>query len=234
MEGTNRDRALREAKESRKTVEPQYDACMEAEPVTLGPMASEAYRRDPKRLAFTLARYKFVSKMLAGMDTVAEVGCGDGFGSRIVAEEVRRLDLYDFDKAWKESSERATGCEFRVHDIVRSGTLPMQPYDAIFMLDVAEHIPSQLSDVAMYNVARSLTSLGVAIIGCPSLESQAYASKQSLEGHVNCRTAAALRSDLLHFFGNVFVFSMSDEVVHTGFFPMAQYLIAVCAAPSRE
>jgi hypothetical protein len=27
----------------------------------------------------------------------------------------------------------------------------------------------------------------------------------------------------------VFLFSMNDEVVHTGFYPMAHYLFAVCA-----
>ena len=30
-------------------------------------------------------------------------------------------------------------------------------------------------------------------------------------------------------FHTVFVFSMNDEVVHTGFFPMANYLLAVCS-----
>jgi hypothetical protein len=30
------------------------------------------------------------------------------------------------------------------------------------------------------------------------------------------------------YFHAVFLFSMNDEVVHTGFAPMAHYLIAVC------
>ena len=30
------------------------------------------------------------------------------------------------------------------------------------------------------------------------------------------------------FFHNVFVFSMNDEVIHTGFQPMAHYLWTVC------
>jgi hypothetical protein len=38
--------------------------------------------------------------------------------------------------------------------------------------------------------------------------------------------------DLLgrHFY-NVFLFSMNDEVVHTGFFPMAQYILGLACSP---
>jgi hypothetical protein len=45
---------------------------------------------------------------------------------------------------------------------------------------------------------------------------------------VNCKTAKDLRQLMQKFFHNVFIFSMNDEVVHTGFHPMAHYLFAVC------
>jgi len=32
-------------------------------------------------------------------------------------------------------------------------------------------------------------------------------------------------------FENVFLFSMNDEVVHTGFTPLAHYLFALCVGP---
>ena len=34
-------------------------------------------------------------------------------------------------------------------------------------------------------------------------------------------------------FHNVFLFSMNDEVVHTGFSPMAHYLLALCCTKRR-
>jgi hypothetical protein len=68
---------------------------------------------------------------------------------------------------------------------------------------------------------------GIAIFGMPSLESQSYASPQSKAGHVNCKSGDALRAVLERYFHTVFVFSMNDEVVHTGFYPMAHYLLAV-------
>jgi len=69
----------------------------------------------------------------------------------------------------------------------------------------------------------------VCIIGTPSLESQAYASKASKEGHVNCKSAPDLKELMQRHFHNVFLFSMNDEVVHTGFHPLAHYLFALCS-----
>src|SRR5262249_47894355 len=36
------------------------------------------------------------------------------------------------------------------------------------------------------------------------------------------------------YFAHVFIFSMNDEVVHTGFSPMAHYLFALCSVPKWE
>ena len=55
------------------------------------------------------------------------------------------------------------------------------------------------------------------IIGTPSLESQAYASPPSKAGHINCKSGDELKALLSSYFHNVFLFSMNDEVVHTGF-----------------
>src|SRR5215510_6407198 len=64
----------------------------------LGLMTSWAYLDDPKRLAFTFSRYKFVAKMLSGCEHVLEVGCGDAFATRIVVQEVKSVTAIDFDE----------------------------------------------------------------------------------------------------------------------------------------
>jgi len=76
-----------------------------------------------------------------------------------------------------------------------------------------------------------LKKSGCTIIGIPSLESQAYASPGSREGHVNCKSGITLQTLLLQYFDHVFLFSMNDEVVHTGFSKMAHYLLALCVNP---
>jgi hypothetical protein len=195
-------------------------------------MASQTWRDDPKKFGIMLARYKFAAKMFEGIKgPVAEIGCADGFGARIVHQMVEGpLHLYDVEEAWLDSFT-AANLQFWTHDITRA-PLPHGPssmrYRAIYMLDVYEHIEPVREHTALSNICRSLTADGVFLIGTPSLESQVYASAISKAGHVNCKTGEGLRRLLLAFFDNVFMFGMNDEVIHTGFLPMAHYLFALC------
>ena len=59
------------------------------------------------------------------------------------------------------------------------------------------------------------------------LAASEHASASSREGHVNLKSAETLRELLARRIHNVFSFSMNDEVVHTGYAPMAHYLFAV-------
>ena len=211
--------------------EPQYAPAFNEPPVTLGPMASHSYRHDPKHLGFTLARYKFVAKMLAGFHSVAEFGCGDGFGAAVVRQAVGVLRLYDFDphcvaaasKMVPDSAGVAAVC-----DITEPDSTLGRFADAVYMIDVIEHLDSRSERHALRNIQRMLWPPGVLIIGTPSLESQTYASPQSKAGHVNCRSGDALKSDMLKYFNTVFLFGMNDEMLHVGFAPMCHYLFAVC------
>ena len=193
-------------------------------------MASQAWYDDPKRLGFTLARYKFVAKMLSGSQHVLEVGCADAFGTRVVVQEVKKLTAVDFDPVFVEDtnarmSERWV-FECRVHDML---TGPVKgDFDAAYALDVLEHILPENEERFLRNMAQPLRPQGVMIIGMPSLESQPYASPLSKEGHVNCKTMPDLKALMQRFFTNVFTFSMNDEVVHTGYHKMAHYLFALC------
>jgi 2-polyprenyl-3-methyl-5-hydroxy-6-metoxy-1,4-benzoquinol methylase len=103
-----------------------------------------------------------------------------------------------------------------------------EDFDGVYAVDVIEHI--QVDDELQFvgNMAASLNPRGVALLGSPSIQSQAYASPPSKAGHVNCKDAPGLKRLMSHFFHNVFIFSMNDEVVHTGFHPMAHYLWALC------
>lgn len=218
--------------------ERQYDKLLDTAAQGIeyfGLMSNDTWKNDPKRLMIAMARYKFVSKMLADKFKVAEVGCGDGFYSRIVKQAVGELWLYDFDKIFIDEVYRRKNKDFpvaaRVHDIVKWGPLEETPFDAIYSLDVMEHIPEDDEYKYLFNIARSLKPSGVFIVGMPSLESQPYASPQSKIGHVNCMSGDDLKMKLEKVYQNVFLFSMNDEVIHTGFYPMAHYLMAICTGP---
>jgi len=202
----------------------------------LGLMSSSRWETDPKTLLFSLARYKFVAKMLRGKSRVLEIGCGDGFQSRIVRQEVQSLTISDFDPAFIEDFRaRNQGTEWETHTLVHDfvvGELN-ETFDSAYALDVLEHIEPAVEHQFLANVCGSLNRNGVLIIGMPSLESQRYASEQSKIGHINCKTGLDLRATMEQHFENVFCFSMNDEVVHTGFAPMAHYLFALCVSPRK-
>jgi 2-polyprenyl-3-methyl-5-hydroxy-6-metoxy-1,4-benzoquinol methylase len=218
----------------KKTKEPQYQAILdkfdEKGLESLGLMTSQAWDDDPKRLAFTLARYKFVAKMMGGRQHVLEVGCADAFGTRIVRQEVSQLTAVDFDPVFVEDVNRRMHAKWHfncfAHDLL-TGPVPGR-FDGVYALDVLEHIQPQNEAVFLQNMVASLGPHGVAVVGIPSLESQAYASEISRAGHVNCKSMPDLKSLLQEYFFNVFTFSMNDEVVHTGYHKMAHYLMALC------
>jgi len=221
-----------------KTREPQYQKHVELSEnkglTQLGILMNAAWEGDPRRLLFTLARYKFVAKMLSGMRRVLEVGCGDAFGTRLVRQEVETICAVDFDPIFvKDIADRIHRekwgrweIEVKQHDML-TGPL-LDDFDAAYSLDVFEHISKKDEDVFLKNIVDSLNKNPVLIIGIPSLQSQVYASEGSKQGHVNCKDGEELRRILSKYFYHVFMFSMNDEVVHTGYYPMAQYLLALC------
>lgn len=219
--------------DSLKTREPQYQVCVDAASErgyeTLGLRGSESWYQDPKHLVFRLSRYKFVSKMLAGRSSVLEVGCGDAFGTRIVQAEVGKLTAIDFDPVFVEDVRKRMVARWQfdvfVHDMLQGPVAG--EFDAVYSLDVLEHIEPAVETVFLQNAFAPLDANGAAIIGLPSLESQPYASAQSKAGHVNCKSAPDLKKLMSEFFHNVFIFSMNDEVVHTGFHKMANYVFAI-------
>ncbi|EKD74398.1 MAG: hypothetical protein ACD_44C00469G0008 [uncultured bacterium] len=219
------------------TREPQYNAQIEMKEkkglASLGLSTNLDWRRDPKRVLFLLARYKFVSKMLAGKSNVLEIGCGDAFGTRIVLDEVGAIDAIDFDPIFVQdiNSRMEKDWEFTciTHDMLSSKM--NKRYDAAYAIDVFEHIAQEDEQIFLNNVISSLTREGVLILGMPSLQSQKYASEGSKIGHVNCKDEPELRKLLTKNFQHVFLFSMNDEVVHTGFYMMAHYYFALCVSP---
>ena len=219
-----------------ETREPQYQRCLELRDqfglAQLGLMANQTWCDDPRRLVFMLARYKFVAQMLAGRGHVLEAGCGDAFGTRIVQQNVDKVMVVDFDPVLlddvKSRIDPRWPLECREHDLL-SGPVPGD-FDAAYSLDVIEHIPAEDEDRFVANLAGSISEHGVLVVGSPSLESQEYASAPSRAGHVNCKTGPQYRELFLRHFHNVFLFSMNDEVVHTGFAAMAHYRFALCCS----
>ena len=208
-----------------------------ADQLTLGPWTSFSFYRDAKHRCFVLSRYKFVSKMLAGKNQVLEIGCGDGFGFPIVAQAVNNLDGIDVDDRLIEGNRERmswiTNGRFYKHSIVDGifeherpsfGGLISGPYDAAFSIDVIEHLDPEIEPPFMENIVGSLSPNAVYIMGTPNKYAEEYASPESKVQHINLHTAASLKALMDRYFVNTFSFGQNDEVVHTGFDKMCNYL----------
>lgn len=204
--------------------------------VRLGTATAQDYIHDPKHIVFVASRYKFAAKMVAGLDRVIEVGCGDAFGAPIIAQGVGRLICTDIDEETLKSN--AMRCapfkniSFEYFDFRKNSF--REPADAVCLVDVIEHVYPEEETSFLANLVRSLTDHGVALFGTPNITAEVHSSPNSRRGHVNLKDHKTLRHSLAPHFHNIFLFSMNDEVLHTGFYPMAHYLWALCAGPRRQ
>jgi 2-polyprenyl-3-methyl-5-hydroxy-6-metoxy-1,4-benzoquinol methylase len=233
MRGIMKDTSKLEIKEKQYSF--MVEQINEKGPVNLTCRASSMWRTDPKLLSFTLARHKFVAKMLNGYSQVLEIGCGDGFASRLLHDCVKDLYSIDFDEWFineaQKNADPSWPVKFQVHDILSRPYVSEKKtlFDAAFSLDVIEHIEPKFEDLFLLNIAKSIKIGGVFVCGSPSLESQTYASQASKDGHVNCKNGNDLKILISNYFDHTFLFGMNDEVLHTGFTPMCHYnfIIAV-------
>lgn len=221
--------------------DPIYQECIQIEKEKgkglLGLSSNTSWTEDPKRLVFLLSRYKFVAKMLDGAKEVIEIGCGDGFASRIVAQHVQSLTISDYDPVFIDNalSIRSDSWKYEccVHDILESSLEPKK-FTAAYSLDVLEHFSEDKEHAFFSNICRSLSKDGIFIVGMPSINSQKFANHRAKIGHVNCKSLPELKRKCEFYFENCFGFSMNDEVVHTGFHEMANYILVLCCSPKEK
>ena len=199
--------------------------------IELGPWTSYSLLNDPRHMSFVLARYKFASKMMKQGGSVLEVGCGDAFGAAIVNQNASDYVGIDVDERLiSDNNCRLQAIEhmhFILHDITNS---PMsKKFDTVFNIDVLEHLDAGIEEKFLKNSIDSLDDHGIYICGTPSIYSKDHASERSSIQHINLKSAPEKKKLFEKYFNFVWIFSMNDEVVHTGYYPMAHYLFAVCA-----
>lgn len=208
---------------------PNYD---KEQTVQFGPYFSTYFRTDPKHLAFTLSRYKFIAKMAQKKGSIIELGCSEGLGTALLKENATRVLGVDFDHRtikWAKGHHADEIVSFVESDILDSN---FGIFDTVVSLDVIEHIYPENEHLFVRTVINNLADNGIAIIGTPNITAEKYASRN--DQHVNLFDSERLESLFKTVFHNVFSFGMNDEVIHTGFSPMCHYLFVVCANPKQQ
>lgn len=198
------------------------------QPILFGRHLAHWYYESPRRLLHSMAYYKFASKLIGPRKRVLDVGCGEGIGTWLLAVENGTALGVDLDANAIACAQRNfpdPRIRFARADFL---TMPADQWDAVVNFDLVEHIlPANLGPF-WRKLADHLAHDGIAVIGTPNITSDQYAGPVARAGHVNLYSGQRLEAELREYFHHVFLFAANDEVVHTGFLPMAHYLIAVC------
>jgi 2-polyprenyl-3-methyl-5-hydroxy-6-metoxy-1,4-benzoquinol methylase len=194
----------------------------------LGRHVGHWFRHSPRRLLHAMSYYKFASKMIGHGKTVLDVGCGEGIGTWLLAVENGTAKGVDLDDDAIRVATANYGHDPRIsfacEDFLAGEP---KPWDAVVNFDVIEHILPDHVGGFWQRIADSLVHDGIAIVGTPNVTSDPYASPITRAGHVNLYSGDRLAEEMGRYFHHVFLFAANDEVVHTGFLPMAHYLIAM-------
>ncbi|MBI3251410.1 MAG: methyltransferase domain-containing protein [Candidatus Andersenbacteria bacterium] len=204
------------------------------EAVTFGPYFSYQLKHSPRHILFSLSYHKFAAKMIGQGKTILDVGSSEGLGTMLLADGAKRVLGIDIDGPAIEVAGRNFGggaVEFKRADILTDSLGEM--FDGVVSFDVIEHIYPERAALYIKKIAQALHDDGVAIIGTPNIAGDRYASETTRAGHVNLYDAERLKREMAEYFRHVFLFSVNDEMVHTGFTPMAHYLLAMGAGPKR-
>ena len=196
-------------------------------PIQLGPYFTFILRKSPRRLLHQLSYAKFAAKIIGAGKSVLDVGCSEGLSTLLLAEFAPHCVGTDIDQSAIQSAQANFGTEklsFVAGDIFSQN---LGRFDAVTSFDVIEHIPKEREVAFLDRLVLHLKKPGILVIGTPNITSDIYASPITKAGHINLYDADRMRNLLNTRFESSVVFSANDEVVHTGFSPLAHYLLGI-------
>lgn len=198
----------------------------------LGQYYSSAFKLNINHLTISLARYKFISKLLRFEKEyrILELGCTEGVGSLFFTQQKNCLEYkgIDLDKPavdWAKANLEDDRAKFEEEDFLNK---VYGSFDVVISVDVIEHMSKDMECAYIDAMWENLNDDGIAVIGTPNITMDPYASPASKIAHVNLFSQERLYHLCKDKFKNVLIFNMNDEIVHTGMDPMACYMFAVC------
>ena len=190
------------------------------------------FREDPLSFFILLARYKFATRFIKKSHKVIDAGCGHGQGSIFLSKYANEVTGGDFDdeliKKNNNDFSEIKNLKFKKLDLANISSNHKNKYDVVVSMDVIEHFKKKDVGTIAKNYSNLLKKDGFAIIGTPNVASKKFASKRRLSSHPFEFDYDFFEDTLSKAFKNVFVFTMTDEIVSTQFPKMSWYLMAIC------
>jgi 2-polyprenyl-3-methyl-5-hydroxy-6-metoxy-1,4-benzoquinol methylase len=187
------------------------------------------YKENPFDIYMILARYKFASRFIKKNHKVLDAGCGTGMGSQFLAKFSNFVTAGDYDKnIIMQNKDEYKNVNFKFLDLLNIEKSMKNKFDVVVSMDVIEHFELNKIKKVTDNYANLLNKNGFAVIGTPNIASRPFASERRKAIHPHEFSANEFEKSLKKSFKNVFLFSMTDEIVSTQFLGLSWYLMALC------
>jgi len=186
---------------------------------------SDSIAKDQDNYYIHLARYMFAARQFSPRSIVLEIGCGSGYGARLLSDFSSEVDAYDI-----SSSELKLEWDYfqEKDNLFFYDTLPEKKYDFIVSFEVIEHIDNSNIEEYFKNIKTRLVDGGVCFLSTPRAIPYKERSKNRQEQHVHEYSAKEFKETLSQHFTNVFLFSQNDSIISTQNPEMAWNLVAIC------
>ena len=183
---------------------------------------------NPLMTTIKLSRFKFASKLISKKDTLLDIGCGQGLSSIFFSDYCKYV--YGVDLLSDFLNHDRKNIKFIKNNIfeLKKNNFKRK-INLITLIDFIEHFNKSQGSLILSKCSKLLEKKGgTLIVGTPSVYSSKYRSKRSKIQHIHEYDGMELKDLCSKYFNRTFLFSMNDELVHTGFYKLAWFNFVVC------